>query len=152
MKSAVILLALIFISPLCAREKTPEVTEGEKVVLDPFRVKGEATSNFSIDIRIIKDATTRKILRIFITRVAPDSDAAKLGLQVGDEIVSIEQEPVKGMDGRIDIASKIGRYFLNRQTGDELNLEIVMHRAQKITLRADERRGLDGWPGFSGSR
>jgi len=35
---------------------------------------------------------------IYVTRVAPESPAARVGLKVGDQIVSIQGKPVKGLD------------------------------------------------------
>ena len=132
----VMLASLVLLAPLCAKDKPPAPSDGKVFILEPFKVKGTAASNFAIDIRILVDAGTSKIFKILITRVVDDSDAAELGLQVGDEIVKIDGVPVEGMDSKVDVASQIGRIFLNRHPGDQLKLEVLTRRTQKVTLRA----------------
>jgi S1-C subfamily serine protease len=134
MKLAPLWLSFVLLCPVIAKDKPPE--ENEIVVLDPFKVRGDAVSNFAIDIRVIANAESKKVAQIIITHVYEDTDAADLGLQAGDEIVKIDGIPVEGMDSKIDIASQIGRIFLNRHPGDALRLEVITRRTQKITLRA----------------
>lgn len=130
----VLLASLVLLAPLGAKDKAP--ADGKVFILEPFKVKGAAASNFAIDIRILVDAGTNKVYKILITRVVEDSDAAELGLQTGDEIVKIDGVPVEGMDPKVDISSQIGRIFLNRQPGDKLKLEVLTRRIQEVTLRA----------------
>ena len=130
------LVLLVFLAPLSAKEKPPAPANGQVIALEPFKVQGTAASNFGIDIRILVDVRTKKVFKIVITRVAEDSDASDLGLQVGDEIVKIDGLLVQGMDPKIDTTSQIGRIFLNRHPGDQLKLEVITRRPQKITLRA----------------
>ena len=73
---------------------------------------------------------------IFITKVHPGTDADKAGLQEGDEIVKLDGEPVKGLDPRIVKDSPLGRILLNRTPGEALNLEVITHRKQELTLHA----------------
>jgi C-terminal processing protease CtpA/Prc len=136
MKPALFLVSLLLLVPLSAKDKPPAPGTTKVFELEPFRVKGTAASNFAIDIRILIDSRTNRVFKILITRVAADSDASDLGLQVGDEIVKIDSIPVEGMDPKVDITSQIGRIFLNRHPGDPLRLEIITRRTQKITLRA----------------
>jgi S1-C subfamily serine protease len=136
MKPALFLVSLAMLAPLSAKEKPTAPADGKVLELEPFKVKGTAASNFAIDIRILVDAGSGKVFKIVVTRVAEDSDASDLGLQVGDEIVSINGLPVAGMDSKVDLNSQIGRLFLNRHPGDSLKLEIMTRRTQKVTLRA----------------
>jgi S1-C subfamily serine protease len=136
MKPALLLVSLALLAPLSSKGKPPAPADGKVLELEPFKVKGTAASNFAIDIRILVDAGTKKVFKVVVMRVAEDSDASDLGLQVGDEIVTINGVPVAGMDSRVDITSQIGRLFLNRHPGDSLKLEVITRRTQKITLRA----------------
>ena len=134
MKLAPLLLAVALLSPVIAKDKPPE--DNEVFVLDPFKVKGNASSNFAIDIQVIVNAATKKVAQIKITHVYEDTDASDLGLQAGDEIVKIDGVLVDGMESKVDLNSQIGQIFLNRRPGDALRLEVVTRRTQKITLRA----------------
>ena len=137
MKLLLPLVALALLAPLAAKDKKPPAPTGDEVVvLDPVKVRGTATSNFAIDIRILVNADTRKVFKIIIAKVYEDTDAADLGLESGDEIARIDGVPVEGMDPKIDIASQIGQIFLNRHPGDTLRLEVITRRTRKVTLRA----------------
>ena len=79
------------------KPKSPADPEGEIVTLDTFKVTGSAVSNFSVSIRVLWSKTPKKT-RIVITQVLSHSDAEKLGLQVGDEIVRIDNLVVADAD------------------------------------------------------
>ncbi len=137
MKLALSLLLLVLVVPLFAAEEAAEApTDSKVVVLKPLKVQGTATGDFSIDVHILVDPQTKKVLRILITRVTEHSDAAALGLQAGDEILKIDGVPVVGMDGIVAKDSQLGKIFLNRQPGDTANFEIAMQRTKTFTLRA----------------
>jgi S1-C subfamily serine protease len=142
MKLALASVSLVFLGPLSVKAMPPAPADSKVFVLEPFKVKGTAASNFAIDIRILVDAGTKKVFKMVVTRVAEDSDASDLGLQVGDEIVKIDGVPVEGMDSKVDRTSQIGRIFLNRHSGDSLKLEIITRRTQEIRLRAQAPKGV----------
>ena len=134
MKLAPLLLSFALLAPVFAKDQPP--AGNEVLVLDPLKVKGNASSNFAIDIQLVVNATTRKVAQIKITHVYEDTDASDLGLQPADEIVKIDGVPVDGMDPKVDFTSQIGLIFLNRHPGDAVRLEVATHRIQKVTLRA----------------
>ncbi len=137
MKLALSLLLLVLVVPLFAEEEAAEApTDSKVVVLKPLKVQGTATGDFSIDVRIVVDPQTKKVLRILITRVTEHSDAAALGLQAGDEILKLDGVPVAGMDSTVAKDSQLGKIFLNRSPGDALSVEVVMNRTRTLTLRA----------------
>ncbi len=139
MKVALPLLALLCLAPVFAKEKEaspPVANEGKVLVLDPFHIQGKPISSFAFDMRIFGNPDTKKVERIFITRVLPNTDAEKLGLQAGDEIVKIDGVAVKDMDGAVAADSQLGRIFLNRDPGTPLNLEVIVRRMDKLTLHA----------------
>jgi len=147
MKVASSLLALLCLATVSAKEKdlaAPLPVEGKVLVLEPFHVQGKPISSYAFDMRIYGNPYTKKVERIFITRVLPDTDAEKLGLQAGDEIVRIDGVAVKEMDGLVAADSPLGRIFLGRQPGEPLNLEVIVHRTEKFTLHAT--RALPGPP------
>ena len=138
MRPALPLILLVLAAPLLAEESPAEAvpTDSKIVVLKPVKVQGTAASNFAIDVRIFVDAASKKVNKMVISRVSEHSDAAALGLQVGDEIVKINGTLVEGMDGRVDKDSPIGLLLLNRKTGDSLTLDVVSVRTRTITLHA----------------
>lgn len=135
MKLACVCLAALLPGLLSAKEKTPPKDPGEIVTLDAYRVSGKAIGNFCIAIRILHNAEHKKT-KLFIIDVSEHSDAEKLGLQVGDEIVKIGGVPVEDMDPRVTKDSPLGKIFLNRTPGDTVDLEVVTRRTKQVTLRA----------------
>ncbi len=142
MKPALIMLALVLSVSLVAKEKLPAPDTDEIVTLDPFKVHGTAISSYALDLRIVVSSVTKKIISIVITRVEENSDAAALGLQPGDEIMKVDGISVRDMDSKVNRDSQLGRLFLNRRAGEPLKLEVITHRPQQITLRAQALPGL----------
>ena len=134
MKLARLVFFLALLCPLVAKDKPPK--DGELLILDPVKVRGNATSNFAIDIQITVNSQTKKVAGMKITRVFEKSDAEELDLQAGDEILFIDGVPVEGMDPKIDFRSQIGKIFLNREPGDRLKLEVRTLRIRSVTLQA----------------
>ena len=50
--------------------------------------------------------------------------------------MQLDGEPVKGLDPRIVKDAPLGRILLNRAPGEPLNLEVITHRKQEMTLHA----------------
>ena len=126
MKAASLLLALVCLATLSGKDKIPPVVANEKVlVLEPFKVNESPLISYAIDIAVYAEPKTKTVTRIFITRVLEDTDAARAGLQPGDEIVSLDGVPVKGMEARVGPDSALGRFLLNRDHGEKLNFEII---------------------------
>jgi S1-C subfamily serine protease len=142
MKLEILVLSLALLTPLLAANKAPAAPENEVLVLEPMTVHGTATSSFSIYIRILITPETRKVLKIYITKVVEDGDAAEAGLEAGDEIVKIDGRPVEGMDSRLDPSSLLGRTLMNRRPGDPLKLELRTLRTEKVTLHAQAETPL----------
>jgi C-terminal processing protease CtpA/Prc len=136
MKAVFALLALACVITLPGKDKAPPDTPGEKLVLETFRINTDPISSFAFDLGIYVDPQTKKVGRMFITKVQTNTDAEDLGLQAGDEIIKLDGMPVKGMDPRVAQDSQLGAIFLNRQPGEPLNLEVLVQRTQKLTVRA----------------
>lgn len=139
MKAAFPLLALLCLAPVFAKDKDagpPGAADDKVLVLEPYKIQGSPVLSFAFDITVYGDPKTKTVTRIFIARVVPNTDAEKAGLQRGDEIVKLNGVPVKGLEARISPDSALGQIFLNREPGEPLDLEVIVHRAEKFTLRA----------------
>jgi len=139
MKAAFPLLALLCLATVSAKDKPagpPVANEDKILVLEPFHIQGKPISSYAFDMRIYGDRDTKKVKRILVMRVLPGTDAEKLGLQPGDEIVKIDGVAVKDMDAEVAADSPLGRIFLNRDPGEPLNLEVIVRRSEKFTLHA----------------
>jgi len=135
--SFTLLLTFVCLAAVSGEDKKTPTPENEKViVLEPFKIKGSPVISFAIDITVYADPETKKVNRIFISRVLPDSDAEKAGLQAGDEIVKLDGITVKELDAVVSINSPLGRIFLNRRPGEPLKLEVLTRRAEQFTLHA----------------
>ncbi len=53
----------------------------------------------------------------------------------GDEIVKLGGVTVTEFDSQVARDSPLGRIFLNRTPGEPLDLEVLVRRPEKITLR-----------------
>ncbi len=135
MKFTPVLVSFALLGLLVAKEKEPPAPADEIVTLDTFKVRGTPLNSFALSMRILVNAEHKK-MRIVVTEVIENSDAQALGLQVGDEIVRINGEPVEDMDPRVGKDSPLGKVFLNRAPGDTIDLEVVTRRTKEVTLRA----------------
>jgi S1-C subfamily serine protease len=141
MKATPALLALLCVVAAPAKDKaaSPAPSAGEKVLeLEPMKIEGRPIISFAFDIVIYVDPATTKVSRIFITRVHEGTDADRLGLHEGDEIVKLEGVPVKGMEASVKPESTLGRLFLNRTPGDPLDFEAIVRRTERLTVRAQQ--------------
>jgi S1-C subfamily serine protease len=137
MKAAPLLLALLCLAAVSGKDQNPPVLVEDKiVVLEPLKIQGSPIISFAIDITVYADPKTRKVDRIFIARVLPDTDAEKAGLQKGDEIVKLDGVAVKDFDAVVSLESPLGRILLNRFPGEALKMEVIARRPQSFTLRA----------------
>ncbi len=139
MKSLPLLLALLCLATVSAKDKEtklPDPANDKVYVLEPYKIEGKPILSFAVDIVIYADPKTRQVNHIFISRVLPDTDAERAGLQRGDEIVKIGGKQVEGMDSRVAPGTELGRIFLNREPGEPLDFEIIVRRPEKFTLHA----------------
>ncbi|AOS44707.1 PDZ domain (Also known as DHR or GLGF) [Lacunisphaera limnophila] len=137
MKAVPLLIALVCFVQLPAKESSPAVPAGDKVlVLEPLRIHGSPIISFAIDITVYAHPETKKVNRIFIAKVLPGTDAEKAGLKPGDEIVQLDGVAVTEFDAVVSIESPLGRILLDRDAGEPLKLEVITRRTEQFTLRA----------------
>jgi S1-C subfamily serine protease len=142
MKAAFLILVLICVVVASAKDKNPSPPPDDKVlVLEPIKIQGSPILSFAIDITVYADPKTKKVNRIFISRVHPDTDAEKAGLQAGDEIVKLDGVAVKEFDAVVSVETPLGQILLNRHPGEPLKLEVLTRRTQQFTVRAQRE-----WP------
>lgn len=119
----------------------PPVPEEKVVVMEPYRVRGNAVGNFAISVQVFIDKDTGK-MRLYVSKVAPGSDAERLGLRAGDEIIKIGGHLVADMEPDVRKESLLGQLLLNRRSGDMLELEYVSRQPRTAKLRAYSLSGI----------
>jgi C-terminal processing protease CtpA/Prc len=129
------LLALLMAATMCGRQTPPPAKE-KPLELEPMKIHEKPIISFAIDIVVYASPDNKAVTRIFITRVLPGTDAERAGLRQGDEIISLDGTPAKGMDPVIAAESPLGRLLLNRPPGDSMKFEVFTRRVQDHTLRA----------------
>ena len=95
------------------------------VSLPPFKIQERAVNSFPIGLRISQNLLTGKVTKIVVTDIAPDSILDRAGIKVGDEIVGVDGRKSQDFTGGFDQQSELGKIFLNRDTGAEVELEIL---------------------------
>jgi S1-C subfamily serine protease len=132
-----------YVAPLClgllllsVHAETPPPAAPPPVQLTPYAVKDDPVNSYAFDVRVVADKATRRISRLIITRVPENSDAAREGLEVGDDIIKVNGTKVTDMEARVDPDSPLGQAMVNRSPGTVLDLEVVVHRQRSVTLRA----------------
>lgn len=109
------------------------------VTLEPFRVKDVPLSDFPISFEVTRNAGGDRVMRIAVTNVPQGSATEQAGVKAGDAIVAINGRKAQDFAVGVGKNSELGRIFLNRTPGDEVELEIMPADSSKsysVTLRA----------------
>lgn len=106
------------------------------VTLTPYVVKDNPINSYAFDLVVGVDKASHRIVRLLITAVADDSDAARAGLKPGDEIVKINGLSLAELGAPFGPDSELNRLLLNRPPGEPLRLEVVTRRTLDVILRA----------------
>lgn len=108
------------------------------VAMAPYHVKKQPLTSFPISLDIREDPRTGRVAGIVVTDVPPGSMTQRAGVKVGDAIVAVNGRKTVDFPAGIGKGSALGRIFLNRSPGDEVNLEIKPAAGGKpfrVTLR-----------------
>jgi hypothetical protein len=120
--------------PATTAAKTPEPEES--IDLPKMQVKGAPICSFGIGIVGTRDRATRKVRRLYIADVIPDTPAARLGLKVNDEILSINGVKVTELDGSMKLGSPLFNLLVNQAAGQVITLEVVTRTVTTAVLTA----------------
>ena len=136
MKPLATLLVAVLVVGALPGEETPPITDDKVVVLEAMKITGTPIISYAIDIRVYQDPDTKKVDRIFITKVYPHTDAEAADLQIGDEILRINDVPVQDYEASVSVKSPLGKLLLNRFPGEAIRLDVLTRKTEKVTLRA----------------
>lgn len=139
MKRSLPLLCVILLTAIAA---PPPPTDGTTTKLDPFLVREDPVNSFGFDLRVFWDRKTGKVTHIFFGKIQSEELARDLDLQAGDEIIKIAGRPVTEFDAHFKPDTELGKIFLARQPGAQLDLEIMRRRPGKITVTAGSANPL----------
>lgn len=132
-------LALACASWLAAAESgagAAPPAESEAVAMPALVVKDNALCSFGIGVQAIGNLETKEISRLLITDVWEGSEAEKLGLKAGDEILSINGIKVSALKGGTKRGGDLFELLINRPRGARLKIEVLVHTVKRMTLVA----------------
>ena len=106
------------------------------VHLPEVEVKTTAYCNFGFGIVVFGDVKAGEIRRILIDEVKNDSAASRMGLQRGDEILSVNGVRVVDMKGGMKGGSDLFRLLINRPPGERIDVEVAVRVVKRVSLIA----------------
>jgi hypothetical protein len=116
------------------------------VALEPVRVKGIPVSDFPISIDVIRDPAGNRVARVVVSHVPAGSTTAQAGVRAGDTILAINGRKIGAFAAGVSKDDELGRVFLNRKSGDVVELEIQPADSKEpfsVRLRAHHDNPLD---------
>jgi S1-C subfamily serine protease len=122
----VALLAAAAASASPAEAPQPSRISGPIVAMAPYFVQARPLTCFGLALQTEALVESKKILRMFIREVQPDSEASLAGLAPGTEILNIDGRCVRSFVARFDSESDLGRLFSNRGQGDRIRLVVLL--------------------------
>lgn len=105
-------------------------------LLPTLEVKDRALCSFGISVQAFGSLKTRQISRLFVTDVWENSEAEKLGIKPGDEILTINGVKVSEMKGGMQPGSDLFELLVNRGRGARIKLEVEVRVVKRVTLTA----------------
>lgn len=145
---AVFCLLIWLAGPAVGKEGRPP-TPGDDAVLclAPLNVAVRPLTSFGLGLAVVANHQTRRIEKIFIWKVAENSEAEMKGLEPGDEILKVDGDSAQSLVVRFDPESKLRQSFVGRKRGDRIRLEIASSRGgrpREVSLT----EGRDASPEF----
>ena len=128
----------------------PAANEGEMLLMRPYLVEAKPLTSFGVSLQIFALPNTKRILRMFIREVLPNSEAGSNGLVPGTEILGINRRSVDSFVIGFDPQSELGHLFVNRPRGDRIQLLVVVPgdtTAHTVVLVAGRTRPFNPFVG-----
>ncbi|MDI1247670.1 MAG: PDZ domain-containing protein [Lacunisphaera sp.] len=134
-RSAACLLLACLCPALCAAAPVPIPVE-ESITLPKVQVQGNIICNFGFGLVATWDKKTQRIGHVYIEEVVPGSEAEKLGLQRGDEILAINGQRVADMKGGMQRGSDLFEVLGNQPVGRTIDVEVAVRIVKQVILTA----------------
>jgi S1-C subfamily serine protease len=120
---------------LHAEDPLPD-PDKDVVTLPQFDVKATAHCNFGFGIVVFGDVKAGTISRVLVDDVVRDSEASRLGIEKGDEILAVNGKRVSDMKGGMKGGSDLFRLLINRPPGERIDVEVKVRVVKKVVLIA----------------
>jgi len=132
--AAFLLLACLCSALHAAAPTRPE--SGETITLPKFEVKGNAICCYGFGVIATWDAKTQTVTHLYVDEVSPDSEADRIGLQRGDEILSINGRKIADMKGGLKRGSDLFALLVDQPVGRMTDFEVTVRVVKKVVLSA----------------
>lgn len=130
-------ISLLAGAAFAAQPPAADTPLSEEVVSMPeLEVRTTAYCNFGFGIKIVGDAKAGTISRIFVDGVLPNSEASRLGITDGDEILAVNGKRVSEMKGGMKGGGDLFRLLINRPPGERIDVEVAVRVVKKVVLTA----------------
>lgn len=129
-------LALMLAASAFATDNPKDAKKEAATVMPAFKVQETPIDNFGLQLTGFLNSTTRKVQRLFITAVTPNSEADHSDLKAGDEIVSINGRSIESLNSTLAKGDPLYGYFINRPPGERIDLGIVTRVQRDVSLHA----------------
>lgn len=114
----------------------PVANPAEIITLPKFEVKGKIICSYGIGVVAVTSKKTGNITRLYVDEVQPGSPAARLGLQRGDEILSLNGIRIADLKGGTKPGSDLFDLLVNQPVGRMIDVEVTIRVVKKIVLTA----------------
>jgi S1-C subfamily serine protease len=130
------LLLLAGLGPALRAAEPAAVIAEETITLPKFQVQGNAICSFGIGIIATWDKKNQSIGHVYVDDVSPGSEAEKIGLKRGDEILSLNGKKITDMKGGMRRGSDLFELLVNQPIGRTIDVEVAVRVVKKVVLTA----------------
>lgn len=123
--------------PPLERVQPAPAVPGGAVALEPFKIRENPVTGFPISLEFRPNPANGHVDHILVTDVPAGSATERAGVAVGDEVVAIDGRKAQDFLPGVTKNSELGRIFLNREGGDEVQLDVLPAKStqvRKVTL------------------
>ena len=109
---------------------------GEIITLPRFEVKGNPICCYGFGIIATWDAKTQTVTHLYVDEVRPGSEADRIGLQRGDEILSINGRKIADMKGGLKRGGDLFALLVDQPVGRMTDFAVTVRTVKKLVLSA----------------